>query len=243
MRVGRITEIWRYPVSSLRGERLEAASMDDAGIVGDRIWGMVDAETGAVANPDSEKRWRFAPQLLARLGGEEPEISSGDGSWHPARSVEARLVASRVAGFPVAFRRHGPSGATPSMDIVVPRYARDNLHILTSASMRKLAELAPTDVGVDPRRFRPNIVIDMEEGLEGFVEQTWIGRVVALGSAKARITEPCSRCSFTALAQGDLPFAPAVLQSIARHGNGGFGVLATIIVKDGIRVGDDAIVE
>jgi len=66
--------------------------------------------------------------------------------------------------------------------------------------------------------------------------------MLALGPAKARITEPCSRCSFTALAQGDLPFAPAVLQSMARHGDGGFGVLATIIIKDDIRVGEDAIV-
>ena len=61
-KIGEVREIWRYPVSSLRGERLETASLVATGVDGDRIVGLFDADTLTVANPDSEKRWRVAPQ-------------------------------------------------------------------------------------------------------------------------------------------------------------------------------------
>ena len=241
MKVGTIAEIWRYPVSSLRGERIEAVDLDGSGIVGDRTWGMVDAATGAIASPDDEKRWRVAPHLLARHRAEEPQIGTGDGLWHSAGSEAASVAAGIVVGFPVTFRRHAPFGEDAMAGTVSPRYARDQLHILTSASLRKLEALLPAGIDADPRRFRPNLVIETRE--EGFVEQDWIGRSLALGSARVRITAPCARCSFTALSQGELPFAPSVLHAITRHGNGGFGVLATVVERAELRVGDAAVLE
>ncbi len=41
-----VTQLWRYPVKSLQGERLEAATIGPRGIVGDRLWATVDRETG-----------------------------------------------------------------------------------------------------------------------------------------------------------------------------------------------------
>jgi uncharacterized protein len=41
MQVGTVSELWRYPVKSMRGERLEAAEVSWHGVEGDRRWAFV----------------------------------------------------------------------------------------------------------------------------------------------------------------------------------------------------------
>ncbi|MFP5488984.1 MAG: MOSC N-terminal beta barrel domain-containing protein, partial [Acidimicrobiia bacterium] len=41
----RIAEIWRYPVKSMGGERLDVADVTPDGIDGDRAWGVLDPTT------------------------------------------------------------------------------------------------------------------------------------------------------------------------------------------------------
>ncbi|MCK0176785.1 MOSC domain-containing protein [Mycolicibacterium sp. F2034L] len=42
MRVGQVTELWRYPVKSLGGERIERADIGAQGVLGDRLWAVRD---------------------------------------------------------------------------------------------------------------------------------------------------------------------------------------------------------
>ncbi len=58
MLVGKLKEIWRYPVKSLGGDTLESAHVHESGIAGDRGWTAVDTETGDMC---SAKR---VPRLL-----------------------------------------------------------------------------------------------------------------------------------------------------------------------------------
>lgn len=46
--VGRIREIWRYPVKSMGGERIDACSIGTNGIPGDRAWALRDEEAGEI---------------------------------------------------------------------------------------------------------------------------------------------------------------------------------------------------
>ncbi len=55
--VGRIAGIWRYPVKSMGGERLEAGDLTPRGLLGDRAWGLVDVETGRVVSAKRPRRW------------------------------------------------------------------------------------------------------------------------------------------------------------------------------------------
>jgi len=91
---------------------------------------------------------------------------------------------------------------------------------------------------VHPRRFRRNIVVETEPGFSGLVEHQLIGRKLVVGDAEITFTEPCARCTFTALAQGHLSFLPAVLHKISQHGQGGFGALCKVEGTATIRVGD-----
>ena len=89
------------------------------------------------------------------------------------------------------------------------------LHVLTSATLQRLRELAP-GATFDERRYRPNIVLD---GVgDGFVENGWTGRVIAFaGGATVAATIPTMRCVMTTLPQGDLPRDPDTLRAIAKH--------------------------
>ncbi|QYN35559.1 MOSC N-terminal beta barrel domain-containing protein [Pseudonocardia sp. DSM 110487] len=89
------------------------------------------------------------------------------------------------------------------------------LHLLTTATLRRLHELAPAAT-FDERRYRPNVVLD-EPG-DGFPENTWAGRSIAFaGGVTVAASIPTMRCVMTTLAQGDLPRDPDTLRTIAKH--------------------------
>ena len=68
MQVGRVAEIWRYPVKSMGGERLTSSLLDQNGIAGDRGWAVRDREA------DETRSARQIPRLLqcAARYAEEP---------------------------------------------------------------------------------------------------------------------------------------------------------------------------
>ena len=43
--IGTVAALWRFPVKSMRGERLEQAEFTERGLVGDRAYALIDAET------------------------------------------------------------------------------------------------------------------------------------------------------------------------------------------------------
>ena len=89
------------------------------------------------------------------------------------------------------------------------------LHLLTSATLDRLRELAP-GATFDVRRYRPNIVLDADG--DGFVENGWPGRAIAFdGGVSVTVSIPTMRCVMTTLAQGDLPRDPDTLRTIAKH--------------------------
>ena len=61
-RAGVVSELWRFPVKSMAGERLEAAEVTEQGVLGDRAYGLVDVETGKVV---SAKSVRLFPGILS----------------------------------------------------------------------------------------------------------------------------------------------------------------------------------
>lgn len=235
--IGSVAQLWRYPISSAGGEKLESADLDTNGIAGDRLWGLADLESNAVANP-SERRWRRTPEIGARTASEGLEVRMPGEDWRPADTPQARAALTRHFGFAVGIRPHPPFAMEADAESVAPRYRRANLHILTTASMEALGALIPAGSVVDARRFRPNLVVRTTDGLSGLVEHDWVGRDLAIGGAVVRVAEPCSRCAFTTLAQGDLPFDRSILSAIVSHGGGGFGVYCTVLEPHRIGAGD-----
>ena len=59
--VGSIAALWRFPVKSMGGEKLDSVEVTERGFVGDRAYGLIDKDTGRVV---SAKSVRLFPNLL-----------------------------------------------------------------------------------------------------------------------------------------------------------------------------------
>jgi hypothetical protein len=113
-----------------------------------------------------------------------------------------------------------------------------SIHLLTTATLDRLRSVYPEGRFEVPR-FRPNIVVESGDAEPGFVEDTWIGRTVAIGSdVRLRITGPCGRCVMTTLAQGDLPKDTGILRTAVQHNRAQVGVYAAVLRTGTIRRGD-----
>jgi len=53
----KIASIWRYPVKSMMGEELNACEISENGLLGDRAYGVIDNETGKLANAKNPQKW------------------------------------------------------------------------------------------------------------------------------------------------------------------------------------------
>ncbi len=237
--IGTVAQIWRYPVQSMRGEQRAAADIVENGVVGDRLYGVVDPDAGmVVSSAQGRRKWRGIVTLAARYlngpapGGKAPpvEILLPDGATlrNDQSDIDEQLAAA--LGAPVHL-------ADKSVEEKRSEYGHSPLHLLTTASLRQFAEHHPGGRFV-PARFRPNIVIDTGAAI-GFLEQDWIGRRFSIGDrVEIAISEHCKRCVMTTLPQGDLPMDPAILHTSTAHNNTRAGVYATVVRPGTIKVGD-----
>lgn len=116
------------------------------------------------------------------------------------------------------------------------------VHLLTTATIDRLRELYPQG-RFETRRFRPNMVVQTT-GERDFVENAWIGKMLAIGDAvRLSITGPCPRCVMTTLPQGDLPTDPGILRTAAQHNSASVGVYASVLQGGRVRRGDSVRLE
>ena len=261
--VGRVGSIRRYPIKSMLGEELDAAEVTGRGLRGDRAYALVDTETGKVASAKNPRRWpnlfafrsAFATPSGEAASSAPVRITLPDGGTVSTDQpdVEARL--SEAVGRPVRLARSAFEGATaegywPDHDwLPAPDEAFDfrcpegtffdeaMVHLLTTATLDRLQALA-SGSRFDVRRFRPNLLIEPAEGLDGFIEDAWIGRTLQIGAARLRIDGPCPRCVMTTLPQPDLPKDPAVLRTIVQQNQGNASVYASVLQPGLVAVGD-----
>jgi MOSC domain-containing protein len=243
--------IWRYPVKSLQGEPLDSARLERDGLLGDRRWGIRNQHTGRILTA------RRRPELLdatAWYDGPAPRITLPDGrhAHGPGRDTDRTL--SEWLGGPVTlvasassdpgraeFFADATDDTSQAIEWTMPesRYVdAAPLLVLTTSSLRAGEALHPDGVW-DPRRFRPNLVIDLED--EGWVEDEWIGRPLRVGTAALLVpTERCIRCTMVTRPQPGLEADVDVFRTLARHHGARFGVWTEVLTAGSLAVGDAA---
>jgi uncharacterized protein YcbX len=113
------------------------------------------------------------------------------------------------------------------------------LLVLTTSSLRAGRALHPDGVW-DPRRFRPNLLIDLDG--DQWVEDGWLGRTLQVGSVTVRPTEQCIRCTMVTRAQPGLEHDVEVFRTLARHHGARVGVWTDVLTTGMVAVGDPAAV-
>ncbi|MBI3447544.1 MAG: MOSC N-terminal beta barrel domain-containing protein [Acidobacteria bacterium] len=204
-----VDQIWRYPVKSMGGERLEEASLTERGVQGDRLVQAYDAMGRLVTARRFPKLLRHRVTTNARG---EPEV---DG-----RPWDSEDVARDVAEDVRAGARLARSDASLRFDVLP-------LLVATDGSLAAF--------GYDSRRLRPNIVI---AGVEGLAERSWEGRLIRVGEAVVGLDSLRGRCVMTTFDPDTNSQDPAVLQSIVDRFDGRLCLNAWVERPGRIRVGD-----
>jgi uncharacterized protein YcbX len=205
----RVAELWRYPVKSLAGERLEATELTGMGIPGDRIVQVWD-------DRDMVLTARTHPRLLglsATLGSDGEPLVHGLPWTAPEVADAIRAAAGPSARL---VRSDGPE----RFDVLPLLVATDG---------------AIGHVGVDRRRFRPNVLID---GVEGLAEREWPGRWLQIGEAIIGVKKRRGRCVMTTYDPDTLEQDPSVLSRVVRKMGGRLGLDCYVIQGGRLAVGD-----
>lgn len=204
-----VAQLWRYPVKSMSGERLESADVRSDGIAGDRVVLVVDRHGKVVTA-------RGKPRLLghrATLGTDGEPLVDG----RPWRSPEVAADVEAAAGPGARLVRH--EGAL-RFDVLPLLVATDG---------------AIAAFGHDGRRLRPNLVIG---GVPGLAERSWEGRRLRVGAVSILADSLRARCIMTTFDPDTQEQDVEVLLGIHRDFGGKLALNASVIEGGFLRVGD-----
>jgi uncharacterized protein YcbX len=231
--IGYVEAIFRYPVKSMGGERLEAANLGWHGLEGDRrlAFRRLDDRGGfpwlsASKLPDL---LLFAPQRRqdGAQGDLPTHIRTPDGEEMPIFGEDLATEVGRRYGSPVQMM-HLKNGIFDDANISV--IASDTVHEIGRLSGRSL----------DVRRFRPNVVVRLLRSLP-FQEDEWVGSVLSFGEGDdapaITATMRDLRCSMVNLDPDSASPAPEVMKAIVRASQNNAGVYGAVTRVGRVAVG------
>jgi uncharacterized protein len=207
-----VSEIWRYPIKSLKGERLNQTELTNFGIPGDRQIAVIRTINGRFLTS------RSRPKLLALQGSINTDgVPTING--HRWDSAEALQLVREAAGEPVTLQQI----PAPQAFDVLP------LLVATDGAARYL--------NIDHRRLRPNILLADVPELE---ERSWPGHIIAIGDVRIHAEKLRDRCVMTTFDPDTQVQDPSVLLRIIRELDGSTALDSSVITPGKIRIGDRA---
>lgn len=209
-----LSSLYRFPLKSGAGEKIEEASSDVLGLVGDRRWMVVDADSGKflsqrVLPQMAVLQARWQNEQLVRLDApdmesllvkvpEPPAHERGVVIWRdnlrvPDAGDDAAAWLTRLLGRPARLV-YLPTERGIQID---QGYAQPGERtafsdgfpflLIGQASLDDLC--ARIGRPLDMLRFRPNLVV---AGAAPYAEDSW--RRIRIGAIEFRVVKPCTRC-------------------------------------------------
>ncbi len=255
--VGKVENLWRYPVKSMRGEKLGRAFLGFGGLYGDRMYAFTSSAAPKgfpfFTGREQSEMLRYRPRFLHPDKAVEPPNlveAEGVGSGATPLFAEAADLAIEV---------ETPSGEALAVDdpALIDRLTATlgNEHALSLArSDRALTDCRPIsmfsiqtakklgeeiEVEVDPRRFRANLYVDLTSG-RGFDEDRFVGRSLRIGpKAVVAVVNRDSRCKMITLDPDTGESSPELLRAVAKAHEGQAGVYGAVLAEGVVHEGDE----
>jgi hypothetical protein len=206
----KVTEIWRYPVKTMAGEKLQRVGIGPLGIDGDRVVHVEDARGQVITS-------RSHPRFLGHKGslGAHGAVMVDRRPWD---SPEIAADVVDIAGPGAKLVRY--EGAE-RFDVLPLLVATDG---------------AIAAFGYDHRRLRPNIVIG---GVEGLGEREWPGACLRVGHVLIGVQDLRLRCIMTSYDPDTQVQDKDITRGIYRRFNGKLALNCFVIEGGEIAVGDE----
>ncbi len=234
--IGHVEAIFRYPVKSMGGERLEVANLGWHGLDGDRrlAFRRIDDRSGfpwltASKLPDL---LLFAPYREVGAEGDLPtHVRTPDGEEMPLLGED---LATEVG------RRYG--AAVQMMQLKHGIFDEASISVIASDTVREIGRLAGRST--DVRRFRPNIVVRLLRSAP-FQEDEWVGGELSFGEGNdapaIAVTMRDIRCSMVNLDPDSAGSAPEVLKAVVRANENTAGIYGSVTRIGRLAVGQTMI--
>lgn len=230
-----LREIWRFPVKSMGGERLDEVDAGQTGLAGDRGFALFDTHTGFGLTA------RRVPEMLYASASLRPDgtarITMIDGSEatddRDLSDWLGRSVVLRSAEEPGTRRYENPADFEDEHGVWEPfDGSRGAFHDTAGASFSLLS--LGTIGSWERRRFRANLIVD------GDAEDDLVGRHVTIGSAELDVRLRIARCVMVTRPQPDgIGRDLEVLRRIHRERGGDLAVGGVVASPGHFRVGDE----
>ncbi|MGB2605636.1 MAG: MOSC N-terminal beta barrel domain-containing protein [Candidatus Sulfotelmatobacter sp.] len=227
--IGQVEALFRYPVKSMRGERLEVAQLGWYGIEGDRRLAF------RRINDRSGMPWLTASKLpdLVLFAPRRRE----DGALHPQtyEDLPTHIRTPDGKEMPVfgedlaaeVGRRYGPP--VQMMQLRHGIFDDACISVIASDTVREIGRLAGQSP--DVRRFRPNVVVRLLRPVP-FQEDEWLGGVLSFGEGDEApaitVTMRDVRCSMVNLDPDSATPAPEVLKAVVHAHQNTAGIYGAV---------------
>jgi uncharacterized protein len=222
--IGQVEAIFRYPVKSMGGERLEVAELGWHGLDGDRrlAFRRIDDRSGfpwltAGKLPDLIL---FTPHRRedGYRGDLPTHVRTPDGEEMPVFGEDLAIEVGRRYGAPVRMMQlnHGI-------------FDEASISVIASDTVREIERLAARSA--DVRRFRPNVVVRLLRSVP-FQEDEWVGGVLSFGEGDdapaIAVTMRDVRCAMVNLDPDSASPAPEVLKAVVRANQNNAGIYGAV---------------
>jgi uncharacterized protein YcbX len=231
--IAQVEAIFRYPVKSMGGERLEVAHLGWHGLQGDRrlAFRRMDDRSGfpwlsASKLPDLVL---FTPHRCeGGAHGDLPtQVRTPGGEDMPVFGEGLAAEIGRRYGAPVEM-----------MQLNQGIFDEASISVIASDTVREIGRLAGRSA--DVRRFRPNVVVRLLRSLP-FQEDEWVGGVISFGEGDdapaIAVTMRDIRCSMVNLDPDSASPAPEMLKAVVRANQNNAGIYGAVIRIGRLAVG------
>jgi uncharacterized protein YcbX len=230
--IGHIEALFRYPVKSMAGVRLEAANLGWHGLDGDRrlAFRKTRERSGfpwltAGKLPDL---LRFTPiwQKQDVRGDLPTHVRTPDGDELELFGEELAAEVERLHGAPVQMMefKHGI-------------FDEGSVSVISVETIGEVGNV--TGIAADVRRYRPNVFVRLLRP-DAFQEDSWVGGVLSFGEVggpSISVTMRDLRCSMVNLDPDSARSAPEMMKAIVRMNQNTAGIYGTVIHTGELSVG------
>ncbi|WP_282608062.1 MOSC N-terminal beta barrel domain-containing protein [Pelagibius sp. Alg239-R121] len=255
MKIGTIESIWRYPVKGMRGEEISHVYTGFAGLMGDRVYGVIAAD-GDPAFPwhtgrDQEEFVLYEasfrsgdallmPENLDAFEGLAPGIKPVDPSAEAFKvDVKTPGGATNDIDSP-EFLADLQETAGRSLKVHMTQKGQHDCRPVSIFSLSAAAKLGE-EVGmeIDKRRFRANFYVEWENQDDPYYEFSLVGKNLKIGERlEVAVIERDPRCKMITLDPDTSEESPKLLQHVSRNHGGDAGVFAAVLQEGRVKKGD-----